>query len=219
MNEYTFAQVAGMTAVVATLSFIPLVWKLVFTHLITLAHEYGHAFIGIFTNGEIRHIKIRWNSTGETATARPVSFIPLGTILTTLAGYPAPVLLGAFLLTAVDETWRDWATMAILIFGVFCFLFIRNFFGLIMALLWIAFFGYLAWFNPTIEADIMMWAGIILVVGGAKDLFSLCVMWKRGQAEGSDLGIMKERTGIPQIMTLILMLAISCVGTYFLVLL
>lgn len=219
MNGYTVSQIAGMTAIVAVLSLVPWVWKFAFTHLITLAHEYGHAFIGVFTRGEIRHIKIRWNSSGETSTARADTFLPLGTILTTLAGYPAPILLGAFLLTSVDETWQQWSTMILLIFGVFCFLFIRNFFGLIMALIWIAFFGFLAWFSPPNAGDITMWAGLILMVGGIRDLFALFVMWLRKQADGSDLGILKDRTGFPQIFTYILMLSISSVGTYFLILL
>jgi len=219
MNGYTVSQIAGISALVATLSLVPWVWKFAFTHLITLAHEYGHAFIGILTRGEIRKIKIRWNSTGETVTSRADSFLPLGTILTTLAGYPAPILLGAFMLTSVDETWRQWSTMIFLIFGVFCFLFIRNFFGLIMALLWIAFFGFIAWFQPPNAGDILMWSGLVLMIGGVRDLFALFVMWKQGQAGDSDLGILKERTGFPQIFTYTLMLAISSVGAYFLILL
>jgi hypothetical protein len=88
-----------------------------------------------------------------------------------------------------------------------------------MALVWIGFFGYLAWFNPLFAGDMTMWAGIILLVGGTRDLFSLFIMWLRGQSDGSDLGIMKENTHIPQIVTFVLMLAISFVGTYFLMLL
>ena len=216
MNGYTEWQIAGMAGIIAVLCFIPYTWKFLMTHFITLAHEYGHAFLGVFTEGSIHKIKIHLDSSGETSTYRERKFIPVGSVLTTLAGYPAPILLGSFLITSVDETWRPWSAVALLIFGLFCLLFIRNLFGLVMALIWVGLFGSLVIFNPTNLNEITMVAGMVFLIGGVKDMLTLCRMWFKKDADGSDLGILKEAVHFPQVFSLMVMIAISVVGSWVL---
>lgn len=216
MEEYNFWDLTWRIAVIAVLCILPWTWKGFITHLVTLAHEYGHAVIGLLTNAHVRKIKIRWDSSGETATIRRSTLLPIGSTLTTLAGYPAPVIFGALLISSIDETWAHTLMWVLTGLGLFFLLFIRNFFGLVMALLWIAFFGYLAIFNSVHMTEICLWVGIVFLAGGIRDLFGLFRMWLNKNADGSDLSILKEATGIPQIVSYTVMVAAAGTGAYFL---
>ncbi|MBC9705798.1 MAG: M50 family metallopeptidase [Enterococcus sp.] len=216
MEDYNFWDLTWRIAVIAVLCVLPWTWKGFVTHLVTLSHEYGHAVVGLFTNAHVRKIKIRWDSSGETATIRRSTLLPIGSTLTTLAGYPAPIILGSLLISSIDESWHNILMWVLTGLGLFFLLFIRNFFGLVMALLWIAFFGYLAIFQSPYSTELILWGGIFFVVGGVRDLFGLFRMWLLKEAEGSDLSILKEATRIPQIVSFSLMVIASIVGSYFL---
>lgn len=216
MEDYNFWDLAWRVAVIAILCALPWTWKGFVTHLVTLAHEYGHAVVGLLTNAHVRKIKIRWDSSGETATVRRSSLLPIGSTLTTLAGYPAPVIFGSLLISSIDESWNNVLMWILTGLGLFFLLFIRNFFGLLMALLWIAFFGYLALLHSPYSTELVLWAGIFFLVGGIRDLYGLFRMWLRKNDDGSDLSILKEATGIPHIVSYTLMVAGSATGAYFL---
>lgn len=216
MEDYNFWDLAWRLAVITALCVLPWTWKGFVTHLVTLAHEYGHAVVGLLTNANVRKIKIRWDSSGETATVRRSTLLPIGSTLTTLAGYPAPVIFGALLVSSIDEAWAHTLMWVLTGLGLFFLLFIRNLFGLLMALLWIALFGYLAILQSPYVVEICLWVGLLFLAGGIRDLVGLFIMWLRKDAEGSDLSILKEATGIPQLMSYFIMVAVSVTGAYFL---
>lgn len=216
MEDYNFWDLTWRVAVIAILCILPWTWKSAVTHLVTLAHEYGHAVVGLLTNASVRKIKIRWDSSGETATVRRSTLLPIGSTLTTLAGYPAPVIFGALLLSSMGEQWSTTLMWVLTGLGLFFLLFIRNFFGLFMALLWIATFGYLAIFDSPHTTEILLWMGLLFLAGGIRDLVQLFIMWKNKTADGSDLTILKEATGMPQLLSYTLMVLASGTGAYFL---
>lgn len=215
MEAYNFWDLAWRAAVVVVLTVLPFTWKGFVTHLVTLVHEYGHAVTGLLTNAHVRKIKINWNSSGETATLRRSTLLPIGSTLTTLAGYPAPIIFGAVLLAFMDAEWWRVAAGIITVLGFFFLLFIRNFFGLIMALLWIVVFGFLAIFDSPYNTEITLWLGMLFFAGGIRDLIQLFIMWHFNDSEGSDLSILKEATGIPQIVSYSVMVLASAASVYF----
>ncbi len=93
-------------------------------HVITMAHEGGHATVGSMTGGRVEHVKLRAN--GEGVTRVPGSNL----LLTAMVGYVGPSvfgILGAWILAyGVAPDAIIWVSLAMF---VVLFLQIRNLFG------------------------------------------------------------------------------------------
>ena len=97
----------------ATMVYRP-AWR-VARHVITIAHEAGHAGVALLTGRRLRGIRLHSDTSGLTVSVgRPTG---PGMIATVLAGYPAPSLvgLGYAALLAIDRvTLLLWLTVGLL---------------------------------------------------------------------------------------------------------
>lgn len=214
MNNYNVWFVAGAAAIWLALCMFPAVWKFI-SHAITLVHEAGHAIIGLLTGRGITHIKIRMDASGETMDGGRISPVPFAHTLALLMGYPAPVILGTFLLASINTAWIETAFFAATAIGIMTLIFIRNFAGFFITLLWIASMGSVAALNPTAQNPAVYFVAMFLIVGGLRDIYGLCRMYGRGVAGETDLGILQRHIFIPKIISLIFIIAIATVVPFF----
>lgn len=193
-------------------------WKYALTHLITFVHELGHAITGFFVGRGVGGIKLNFDGSGETRDTGRRAFIPGGRFLALVMGYPAPVLLGAFLLGAVAGDYINLSMRIMLFFGIFTLIFIRNLWGLLVVLAWIA-FSFVAstyLYESLISEIILTLVGTFFIVGGVKDLVLLFNQYTHGLAPETDLGIMRrERWYMPMWLTFIVIIILALPGSWF----
>ncbi len=141
-------------------------------HIVTIAHEGGHALAALATGRKLNRIHVHSDSSGLTVSSgRPSG---LGMILTTMAGYPAPPLLGlgfAALLGADRITLMLWTVVALL---AALLIKIRNIHGVVSVLaLGAAVFG-VSWFgSDTLQAGFAYLGTWFLLFAGARPVVEL----------------------------------------------
>ena len=114
-------------AAVLVITWSPLGYTLV-RHLVTLVHEAGHAMVAVLMGRRLAGIRLHSDTSGLTVSkGRPRGF---GMVMTLLAGYPAPAivgLLGALVLGAGHAGGLLWG---FLVACVLMLLLVRNLYGL-----------------------------------------------------------------------------------------
>jgi hypothetical protein len=129
-------------AVVAFILALPL-WRFS-RHAITLAHEGGHALIGLLTGGKFLKEKIHLNRDGSGATHIKTS--GLSSVLTGLAGYLGPSAVGFAGAQMLVHDFDPQSVLVLsLVFAIFVLILTRNAFGLVVALSTVG----LLWFAVT----------------------------------------------------------------------
>ena len=131
---------AWTTAVVAFVLAVPL-WR-ISMYAITLAHEGGHALIGLLLGGKLDKKKIVLNRDGGGTTHLVIG--GLGRFLMLLAGYLGPSAVGYAGVQMLIHGFPPRTILIVnLVFAVFVLVLTRNPFGLLVAagtvaLLWVA---------------------------------------------------------------------------------
>jgi Peptidase M50B-like len=190
---------AALVAVTAALALLVVVarpsWRLA-RNGITIAHEGGHALVAVLVGRRLSGIRLHSDTSGLTVSrGRPTG---LGMVLTLLAGYPAPALLGlggAWLLAAGRITMLLWASL-VLLFAVL--LMIRNLYGLLTVLVaGVAIFA-VSWFTePDVQAAFAYAFVWFLLVGGVRPVGELQGLRWRRRARDSDADQLSRITWIP----------------------
>lgn len=201
--------------------FIPYVGK-VSEWFSTIIHEVGHAVTSLITGGGIHSIKLRANGSGETNTLSSVGFFSwFRRIFVLFSGYSAPLYLGLFLLWAVKSGHTQIAFYVVLGTAILTLIFIRNFFGILIVLLY---FGYLA-LNLFINNGALMSVGLvllafILIARGIVDLVEAARIVFSGQGN-SDFDFMAQSTFITipaQVWYVVYVLGVSVIFAFFAIL-
>jgi hypothetical protein len=165
-------------------------------HVITIAHEGGHAVVALLSGRRLRGIRLHSDTSGLTVSAgRPTGF---GMVMTLLAGYPAaPIvgLIGALLLTVGRITLMLAVALVLL---PLMLVMIRNLFGVLsIVTVWVAVFA-VAWYASElvqwIFAYTMVW---FLLIGGVRPVFELHRQRSRGRMPYSDADQIGRLTGVP----------------------
>ncbi|WP_051366407.1 M50 family metallopeptidase [Hamadaea tsunoensis] len=192
------------TAVAAlVVVFVPAIWRYART-MITIVHEGGHALVAVLTGRRLRGIRLHSDTSGLTvARGKPRG---LGMVLTLMAGYLAPSLIGlaaVFPLAAGRITLMLWITLVLLFLVL---VMIRNWFGLFAVLVVgagvYAVTRYASFDTQTIVASLGVW---FLLIGGVKPLFEL-----RGRRlRSSDPAQLASVTGVPALFWLGLMILVN----------
>jgi peptidase M50B-like protein len=165
-------------------------------HVITIAHEGGHAAVALLSGRRLQGIKLHSDTSGLTVSAgRPTG---LGMIMTLLAGYPAaPVvgLIGALLLTSGRVTLM--LGVALLLLPLMLVM-IRNVFGVLsIVAVWGAIFA-VAWFASTaVQAAFAYTTVWFLLIGGVRPVFELHRQRRRGRMPYSDADQIGRLTYVP----------------------
>jgi hypothetical protein len=164
--------------------------------LITIAHEGGHALVAVLTRRKLQGIRLHSDTSGVTLTrGRPNG---PGMILTALAGYVAPSLLGlggAWLAAGGYITILLWAVLALLLCML---LMIRNLFGVLSLLVTGGAVFALSWFASleiqAICAHLAVW---FLLLGGVRPIVELQRKRRGGRAPDSDADQLARLTLLP----------------------
>jgi len=128
-----FAAVLGVVAVVLTYGRVT---GRVVSQMVTLVHELGHATVGLLVGGKVRRVSVSLDASGETLTLMGGRYPRLRLTAFTLAGYPAPAVVGllaAFAVTTEDH--RFLLLLAAVLVGVALVLWVRNAWGITLFLL------------------------------------------------------------------------------------
>ncbi|MFG1737366.1 M50 family metallopeptidase [Micromonospora chalcea] len=178
-------------AVVAT----RLPWRIA-RNAVTIAHEGGHALVALLTGRRLHGIRLHSDTSGLTLSAgRPTG---PGMILTLLAGYVAPSLLGlggAWLLAGNRITLLLWLAVALLL-GMLVM--IRNLFGVLSLLVTGGVVLAVSWYtSPEVQAAFAWTSVWFLLLGGVRPVFELHRQRARGRMPQSDADQLARLTPFP----------------------
>jgi hypothetical protein len=197
-----------VTAVVALAVVVArLPWRIA-RNAVTIAHEGGHALVALLTGRRLHGIRLHSDTSGLTLSAgRPTG---PGMILTLLAGYVAPSLLGlggAWLLAGNRITLLLWLAVALLL-GMLVM--IRNLFGVLSLLVTGGVVLAVSWYtSPEVQAAFAWTSVWFLLIGGVRPVFELHRQRARGRMPQSDADQLARITPFPALFWVGLFLLVS----------
>lgn len=197
--------ITGAVALVLVLSRTP--WRLA-RNVITIVHEAGHALIAVLVGRRLRGIRLHSDTSGVTVSRGKAS--GPGMVLTTLAGYPAPALLGlAFAgLLSGNLMAAVLAVVAVLLLGVLVM--VRNAYGVFAIVASAAVLAAVALLAPSeMQAAFVYLVTWFLVLGGVRPVFELQRKRRRQAARDSDADQLARLTGLPAALWLLVLGVIS----------
>jgi Peptidase M50B-like len=208
-----------VTALVAlvVVAFRPL-WRIA-RNAITIAHEGGHALVALLTGRKLRGIRLEFDTSGLTLSAgRPTG---PGMMLTLLAGYLAPSLIGlagAWILGGNRITLLLWVAVVLLLLMLIN---IRNVFGAVSVVITGVIVFAVSWYaSPQVQAA-FAYAGVwFLLIGGVRPVGELQRLRSRGRMPESDADQLGYITHVPAIFWVgffgLVNLAALVIGTFML---
>lgn len=143
-------------------------WKYVTTHVITVAHEFGHALVAVLLGGRPTGVKLNRDSSGVTSWRAPKRMWRLRQAVTAWWGVPTPPLIGAGCVWAAATGNPQWAILGVAVMLLIVFILIRNLWGLLVVgvSMWLT---WLAWNSgPEIVTAAAYGIGALLIVGGIR---------------------------------------------------
>ncbi|MGC4772724.1 M50 family metallopeptidase [Micromonospora sp. DT44] len=170
-------------------------WRIA-RNAITIAHEGGHALVALLTGRKLRGIRLHSDTSGLTLSAgRPTG---PGMILTLLAGYVAPPLIGlagAWLLGGNRITLLLWVAVVLLLAML---VMIRNAFGVVSLLVTGALVFVVSWYAaPQVQAAFAYTGVWFLLLGGVRPVVELQRLRARGRMPASDADQLAGLTPFP----------------------
>lgn len=186
---------------------VPVVWRYS-RHLVTIAHEGAHGVAALLSGRRLAGIRLHSDTSGLTLSKGRRS--GPGMVLTVLAGYVGPALIGlaaAFVLSRGYAVGLLWALLVLL---ALLLLQIRNFFGLwsvlvaggvVFAVTW--------WGSPTQQvafAYVVVW---FLLLAASRPVLELQAERRGGRARGSDADALARLTGLPGLVWVGVFLAVT----------
>nr|WP_205863355.1 M50 family metallopeptidase [Planosporangium thailandense] len=184
------------TAVLALVAVGPYRCWRVSRHVVTIAHEGGHALAALLTGRRLAGIRLHSDTSGLTVSAgRPTG---PGMVVTGMAGYLAPSvlgLLGAVLLTAGRITVMLWAALVVL---AAMLVMIRNMFGVVSVVATIGIVFAVSWFaSAQTQAAFAYFSVWLLLAGGVRPVVELQRLRRRGRVPYSDADQLARLTPLP----------------------
>jgi hypothetical protein len=182
-------------------------------HVVTIAHEGGHALVALLVGRRVSGIRLNADTSGVTL-SRGRAHGP-GMIATALAGYVAPSLVGlgfAALLHFHETTALLWLTVALLLAVL---VFVRNFYGALSVVVTGAAVFAVSWFLPaTVQAGFAYFITWFLLLAGIRPVWELQRKRARGRAPDSDADQLGRLTGTAGLLwvTLFGLVALVCLG-------
>ncbi|MFC9897126.1 M50 family metallopeptidase [Nocardia sp. NPDC127579] len=216
-------QLVVLTGVIALIlvAYSP-VWR-VTRNVVTIAHEGGHALFALLTGRRLNSITLHSDTSGLTVSSgKPYG---LGMILTAMAGYPAPPLLGlgfAALLGANRITLMLWTAIVLL---AAVLIKVRNVYGVVTVFGLGALTFAVSWFGTdTVQAAFAYLGAWFLLLAGARPVLELQRGRRRRQRNpggvDSDADQLARLTRLPGLLWVLIFggIAVGClaVGSGFL---
>jgi hypothetical protein len=185
-----------IAAVAALLVVVPRPAWVLARNAITIAHEGGHALVGVLGGRRLRGIRLHSDTSGLTVSSGRAS--GPGMVFSLLAGYLTPSLLGlagAALLAAGRITLLLWLALVLLLAVL---VMIRNVYGVVSVLATGALVFLISWFtSPAAQAAFAYVAVWFLLIGGVRPVGELQRLRSRGRAPDSDADQVARLTHVP----------------------
>ncbi|SDJ99535.1 Peptidase M50B-like [Nonomuraea maritima] len=164
--------------------------------LITIAHEGGHALMALLTRRKLEGIRLHSDTSGVTLTrGRPTG---PGMVLTAMAGYLAPPLLGLAAAWLTEQGRITLLIWTVLLFLVCMLLLIRNLYGALILLVTGGAVFALSMYAPAEAQQVVaMVAAWFLLFGGIRPIIELQRKRRRRQARDSDADQLARLTFLP----------------------
>jgi hypothetical protein len=187
------------------------VWRLT-RNVVTIAHEGGHALFALLTGRRLNSITLHSDTSGLTVSSgKPYG---LGMILTAMAGYPAPPLLGlgfAALLGSERITLMLWTTIVLL---AAVLIKVRNIYGLLTVFGLGAIVFAVSWFGTdTLQAGFAYLGAWFLLLAGARPVIELQRgrrrRWNNPGGADSDADQLARLTHLPGLLWVLIFGAIA----------
>lgn len=189
---------------------VPQLWS-VTRHVVTIAHEAGHAGTAMLLGRRVRGIRLHADTSGLTTHYGSVRRLPLA--LTSFAGYPAPAVLGlggAALLGAGYAYALLWITVVVL---VAVLIQIRNVYGFFVMVLTIGGFTWLAWSGPdSWRVGVAYGLTWLLLLGAVRAVMELHMSRQSAAGRSSDADALAQSTRIPGLVwvTVFWLVTVAC---------
>ncbi|MBM0227705.1 MULTISPECIES: M50 family metallopeptidase [Micromonospora] len=202
-----------LTAIVALVVVATrLPWRIA-RNAVTIAHEGGHALVALLTGRKLRGIRLHSDTSGLTLSAgRPTG---PGMILTLLAGYVAPSLVGlagAWLLAGNRITLLLWVAVALLLAML---VLIRNVFGVLSLLVTGGAVLAVSWYASAQVQAAFAWTSVwFLLLGGVRPVVELQRLRSRGRMPESDADQLARLTPFPALfwVTVFALVSLAALG-------
>lgn len=176
----TFAIITGL---VVALAAVPPVWR-VARQASTIIHEMGHVLAAWCTGRRVSGIKLHSDTSGVTL-SRGKPNGP-GLLVTFLAGYPAPGLLGVLLIWLGTTGHAGAALTVFQAVLVLALLLSRNVIGILSCLLAALASGWIWWSNdPEIVGYTVVALGVFYALAGLRGSLDLCRVHLTGKRQSS----------------------------------
>jgi len=185
--------VTALVALTVVATRVP--WR-VARNAVTIAHEGGHALAALLTGRKLRGVRLHSDTSGLTLSAgRPTG---PGMIVTLLAGYVAPSLIGlagGWLLAGNRITLLLWIAVALLLAML---VLIRNVFGVLSLLVTGGVVLAVSWYaSPDVQAAFAWTSVWFLLFGGVRPVVELQRVRSRGRMPESDADQLARLTPFP----------------------
>ncbi|WP_408629928.1 M50 family metallopeptidase [Amycolatopsis aidingensis] len=207
-TSVSIVAVTGAAALLLVLSGSP--WRLA-RHVVTIVHEAGHALVAVLVGRRLRGIRLHSDTSGVTVSRGKPS--GPGMVLTTLAGYPAPALLGVLFAVLLSSGWMAilLGIAAALLLGVLVM--VRNAYGVFAVVASAAVLAGVALLAPpAVQAAFVYVMTWFLLFGGIRPVFELQLKRRRGAARDSDADQLARLTGVPAALWVLILavLTVTC---------
>jgi hypothetical protein len=185
----------------------PAAWR-VSRHVVTIAHEGAHGVAALVSGRRLAGIRLHSDTSGLTVSkGRPTG---PGMILTALAGYVGPGLLGlgaAYLLKERHALAVLW--LAVLLLGLLL-LQIRNFYGLYAVLVaGVGVFAVSWWADEQVQSLVAYAGTWFLLLAAPRPVLELQGLRRRGRARTSDADALARLTPLPRIVWVAVFLVVT----------
>lgn len=170
---------------------VPPLWRLA-RPAVTIAHELGHATVGVLMGRRFTGFVVSADMSGHAVTVGPRRGI--GRILTLLAGYPAPAVLGAVLVQVALAGWAGAALFAAVVVLAFSLFFSRSAHTVLAVLGTEAVVAVAWWFgSAVVVTGLTLAAGAFLLLGAWRHLGAVVTSRRRDE----DPGQLAQLTAVP----------------------
>lgn len=171
---------------ISTLASIPTIWTRI-RQAATIVHEMGHAAVGRLFGRKIDGIALHSDTSGVTTSrGKPHG---IGFLLSILAGYPAPSLLGLGMIWAATTNWSGAALTLFAALMLIALWLCRNLIGFLSCALAVLASGAIWWWgSPAVVTNTVLAIGVFMVIAGFRCCIDLWRAHQRGDGASSDAG-------------------------------
>ena len=180
----------------------------------TFFHEIGHAIMALVFNGEIYHIKLNINNSGEALTATR-GWIPK--FLVSISGYLFPLFLSMITLLCAKYNHLMWGFYGLFILSIYAtIMWIRNTYGYIWCLIYLGIFSALLFINKIQFIKIFLAFNVAaLITENINACITLLKITFKNPRQAGDAHMLKKYTYIPTIVWSLFFLLTSIVTAIF----